>query len=334
MSLFPSWFPKSAAYPLYTFTTNQLIPVSQGPWQLLRVFPKTSFPEIWRWQSCPSTFKSWGNSCPLGFPGSSDGKESACNAGDPGSIPGLGRSTGERIGYPLQYSWASLVAELVKNPPAMRETWLQSLGWEDSLEKGTATYSSILAWRKTMDCMVNSTTELHRTEQLSLFTFSCPSESNSRLWASKLSGTFHVQVRPLVKSLLLPDLVQDGSPLQGKIRAETEWLTTWTPQTCWWPAPLRRRPASSGCVTCPRSAASLCLTPLPAWTYSVGAGPGSITGGLRALQGECVRTSNIWKANLSEHRSGCWKSLSSKVKKGGAGGQVPDGSSASSLTGP
>ena len=67
---------------------------------------------------------------------------------------GSGRSTGERIGYPLQYSWASLVAELVKNPPAMRETWLQSLGWEDSLEKGTATYSSILAWRKTMDCIV------------------------------------------------------------------------------------------------------------------------------------------------------------------------------------
>ena len=58
------------------------------------------------------------------FPGSSVGKESACNAGDPGSIPGLGRSTGEGIGYPLQYSWASLVAQLVKNPPAMWETWV------------------------------------------------------------------------------------------------------------------------------------------------------------------------------------------------------------------
>ena len=54
---------------------------------------------------------------------SSVGKESACNAGDAGSIPGLGRSPGEGIGYPLQYSWASLVAQLVKNPPAMRETW-------------------------------------------------------------------------------------------------------------------------------------------------------------------------------------------------------------------
>ena len=59
---------------------------------------------------------------------------------------GQGRSAGEGIGYPLQYSWASLVAQLVKNPPAMWETWDGSLGWEDPLEKGTATHSSILAW--------------------------------------------------------------------------------------------------------------------------------------------------------------------------------------------
>jgi len=83
----------------------------------------------------------------LGFPHSSVGKESACNAGDPCSISGLGRSTGEGIGYPLQYSWASLVAQLVKNPPAMMETWVQSLGWENPLEKGKATHSSILAWK-------------------------------------------------------------------------------------------------------------------------------------------------------------------------------------------
>ena len=57
-----------------------------------------------------------------GFPDSSVGKESACNAGDPGSTPGLGRSTGEGIGYPLQYSWASLGAQLVKNRPEMQET--------------------------------------------------------------------------------------------------------------------------------------------------------------------------------------------------------------------
>ena len=73
-----------------------------------------------------------------GFPDSSVGKESACNAGDPGSIPGAGRSSGEGIGYPLQYSWASLVAQLVKNLPAMWETWVQSLGWEDPLEEVSA----------------------------------------------------------------------------------------------------------------------------------------------------------------------------------------------------
>ena len=74
-------------------------------------------------------------------------KKSACNAGDPGSVPGSGRSPGEGIGYLLQYSWASLVAQLVKNPPATQETWVQSVGWEDPLEKGKATHSSILAWR-------------------------------------------------------------------------------------------------------------------------------------------------------------------------------------------
>ena len=83
----------------------------------------------------------------LGFPGYSVGKESTCNAGDPDSIPGLGRSPGEGRGYPLQYSWASLVAQLVKNPPAIRETWVQSLGWEDPLEEGMDTHSSILAWK-------------------------------------------------------------------------------------------------------------------------------------------------------------------------------------------
>ena len=70
----------------------------------------------------------------MGFLESAVGKESACNAGDPSSIPGSGRSPGKGIGYPLQYSWASLVAQLVKNLPAMWETWVQSLGWEDALE--------------------------------------------------------------------------------------------------------------------------------------------------------------------------------------------------------
>ena len=62
-------------------------------------------------------------------------------------IPGSGRSTGEGIGYSLQYSWASLVVQLVKNLPAIWETWVPPLGWEDPLEKGEATHSSILDWK-------------------------------------------------------------------------------------------------------------------------------------------------------------------------------------------
>ena len=69
----------------------------------------------------------------------------ACNAGDPGSIPGLGRSPGEELVYPLQYSWASLVAQMGKNP------WVLSLGEKDPLEEGMATHFSILAWRIPMD---------------------------------------------------------------------------------------------------------------------------------------------------------------------------------------
>ena len=84
---------------------------------------------------------------PKGFPSSSGGKESACNIGDPGLIPGSGRSPGEGIDYPLYFSWVYLVAQMVKNPPAKQETWVQSLGWEDPLEEGMATHSSILAWR-------------------------------------------------------------------------------------------------------------------------------------------------------------------------------------------
>ena len=81
-----------------------------------------------------------------GFPDGSFGK-SACNTGDLSSIPGLGRFPGEGKGSPFQYSWASLVVQLVKGPPAMRETWVQSLGWEETLEKRKAAHCSILAWR-------------------------------------------------------------------------------------------------------------------------------------------------------------------------------------------
>ena len=80
----------------------------------------------------------------IGFPGSSAGEESACNAGDPSSIPGSGRSPGEGIGYP-QYSWTFLVTQMVKNLPVMQEIKVQSLGWEDPLEEGLATHINILA---------------------------------------------------------------------------------------------------------------------------------------------------------------------------------------------
>ena len=106
------------------------LPISTGSWEKQQNYRKTS------------------TSASLGlFPDSSVGKESACKAGDPGSILGWGRSAREGIGYPLQYSWASLVAQLVNNLPAMWKTWVQSLGWEGPLEKGKATHSSILAWR-------------------------------------------------------------------------------------------------------------------------------------------------------------------------------------------
>ena len=94
----------------------------------------------------------------MGFPSSSAGKKSAFNAGRPQFDSWVGRIAGEGIGYLLQNSWASLVAQLVKNHPAVWETWVQSLGWEDPLEKGTATHSSILAWR------IPWTEETHRLQ--------------------------------------------------------------------------------------------------------------------------------------------------------------------------
>ena len=72
-------------------------------------------------------------------------------------IPGLGKSPGEGIGYPLWFSPASLVAQLVKNPPAMRETWVRSLVWEDPLETEKSTHSSILA-ENSMDCIIHGVT--------------------------------------------------------------------------------------------------------------------------------------------------------------------------------
>ena len=89
------------------------------------------------------------------FPGSSAGKESTCNAGDPGSITGSGKFPGEGIGDPFQYSWSSLVTQMVKNLPTGQETWvrdLSSIPWlEDPLEEGMTTLSSILNLENPMD---------------------------------------------------------------------------------------------------------------------------------------------------------------------------------------
>ena len=99
--------------------------LQQGQKASLKKKMAENFPQIWG-----------------GFLDGSVGKESVCNGGDPGSLPGSGRSAGEGIGYPLQFSRASLVAQLVKNPLAMQETWVR-----DPLEKEKATHSSILTWR-------------------------------------------------------------------------------------------------------------------------------------------------------------------------------------------
>ena len=106
-----------------------------------------------------------------GFPDSSVGKEPTCNVEDPSSIPRLGRSAREGIGYPLQYSWASLLAQLVKNPPETWETWVRSLDWEDPLKKAKAAHSSILAWTVPWTGQFHGPwgpKELDRTERLSL----------------------------------------------------------------------------------------------------------------------------------------------------------------------
>ena len=89
------------------------------------------------------------------FTNSPAGKEPACNAGDPGLIPGSERSIAEGIDYPLQYSWASLVAHLAKNLPAMWVTWVWSLGWEDPLEKGKDYPLQYSGLENSMDCIVH-----------------------------------------------------------------------------------------------------------------------------------------------------------------------------------
>ena len=139
-------------YPLqYSCLENSL---DRGAWWPIVHSSILAWSSLWRGTWCatmelqPAGYNWVTNSFIVrGFPHSSAGKESACNAGDLGSIPGSGRPTGKGTGSPLQYSWASLVAQLVKNLPAMWETWVWSLGWEDPLAKEKATHSSILAWK-------------------------------------------------------------------------------------------------------------------------------------------------------------------------------------------
>ena len=104
----------------------------------------------------------------MGFPGSSTGREFACNAGDPGSIPGLGRSAGERIGYPLQYSWTSLVARLVKNPPAGDLGSIPGLGRCPGGEKGIGYPFQYSGLENSMDSTAHGVAESDTTERLSL----------------------------------------------------------------------------------------------------------------------------------------------------------------------
>ena len=102
-------------------------------WPFPALWPLLSFPICWHIDCntlTASSFRIWNSSAEFpGFPHSSVGKESACNAGDPSSIPGSGRSPGEGIGYSLQYSWASLVAQLAKNLDAMWEVWVGKIHW-------------------------------------------------------------------------------------------------------------------------------------------------------------------------------------------------------------
>ena len=128
------------------------------------------------------------SSTPLCFPGSSAGKESTYNAGTPSLIPGLTRCPGEEIPYPLQYSWASLVAQTVNNSPEVWETWVRSLGWEDLLEKGMGTHFSILTWRIPMDRGAQWTT-VHGG----------PKESNITQHNLQLQGPFvPISLRPVL----------------------------------------------------------------------------------------------------------------------------------------
>ena len=125
------------------------------------------------------------------FLDSSVGKESACNSEDPGSVPGSGRSAGEGKGYPLQYSWASNVAQLAWNPPAMRETWVWSLDWETPLEKEMGYPLQYSGLENSTDCIVHGVAKSRTWLNDSHFHFPLPSTEYLRPW--KKRGNFEVE---------------------------------------------------------------------------------------------------------------------------------------------
>ena len=163
----------------------------------------------------------------LGFPDSSLGKESTCNAGDLGSIPGSGRSAEEEIGYPFQYFWASLVAQLAKNPPAMQETWVRSLGLEDPLEKGKATHSSILAWRIpwTVHGVAKKQTRLSEFHFHICHIFNLQTIPRIICWNRWFWSTERLGKLPKVKQLI-----------GGRLRCELKSSSKFSPFTYGWPS--------------------------------------------------------------------------------------------------
>ena len=140
----------SFAFSRMSYTWNNPVYIAFSDWPLSLGNMHLKFLHVFSWLDRLIFFSHWIVSI-VGFLGSSAGKEYTCNVGETGSNPGSESSPGEGIGYPLLYSWASLVAQMVKNPPAMQETWVQSLGWDEPLEEGMASHSSILAWRIPMD---------------------------------------------------------------------------------------------------------------------------------------------------------------------------------------
>ena len=142
-------------------------------------------------------------------------------------IAGLGSSPGEGTGYSLQYSWASLVDHMVKNPPAMQETWVQSLGWEDLLEEGMATHSSIPAWRSPMDRgawraafhgVTKSWTRLSTANtfsvQFSSVTQSCPTLCEVKDESEKVSLKLNIQKSKIMASGPITSWKIDGETVE------------------------------------------------------------------------------------------------------------------------